>query len=358
MGHGLKGILLRRGRRLAIGSALEVAAILARMRLGSALRGQGVIFTLHHVRPEIHLGFVGNRHLEITPDFLDTAILQLRDENYEFIRLEDISERINEPHARPFACFTLDDGYRNNRDHALPVFERHDVPFTIFVTRGLAERTHSLWWETLGQLLHREETITFDFGNGPEDLRLPSETLKLMAFKRFARLIASEDEASVIRRIDNLAQGSGVDPLKITADLVMNGDELRKIAGHPLASLGAHTISHRALARLPHEEVRQEIRGSVDWVEGLSGTRPQTFAYPYGFSAAVCARDTEIARDAGLSVAVTTKPGIINGQSPDRLTALPRVSLNGYFQKRRYVSALASGIPFALSRHKPVKGTS
>ena len=38
-------------------------------------QGVGVIFTLHHVRPEPHRpnGFAPNRILEVTPDFLDAS---------------------------------------------------------------------------------------------------------------------------------------------------------------------------------------------------------------------------------------------------------------------------------------------
>src|SRR5690606_17426228 len=189
-------------------------------------------------------GFAANRHLEITPDFLERAIVQLRGEGYDFVSLTEIPDRLRTPATRPFAAFTLDDGYRNNAEHALPVFERHGVPFTIFVTRGFAERTHSLWWETLGRLLDRLEAVNFDFGRDTEDLDLSTETLKLRAFDRFAHLVAMQDEELAVSRIDALARQNGIDPLKITADLVMDIDESRRLARHPLASLGAHTLSH------------------------------------------------------------------------------------------------------------------
>ncbi|CAD7026239.1 polysaccharide deacetylase [Pseudorhizobium endolithicum] len=350
MGGGLKALLKRRGKRLAIAGALEVAGLLSRTGLMRGARGRGAIFTLHHVRPADTPSFAANKHLEVTPEFLDVSIRTLRAEGYEFIPLEKVPARLLSPELRPFAVFTLDDGYRNNAEHALPVFERHGVPFTIFATRGFAERTRSLWWETLGSLLGRLNAARFDFGGGEEELDLSSEALKLRAFERFAGFVATEDEDAAVARIDAFSREHGLDPLKLTADLIMDADELRRIASHPLASLGAHTLSHRATARLPADEAGREMQQSADWLQSLTGNRPPALAYPYGFPAAVSPRDTRIAQELGFTVAVTTQPGTIDETWTDQLTGLPRISLNGHFQHARYVSALASGIPFAFSR--------
>jgi peptidoglycan/xylan/chitin deacetylase (PgdA/CDA1 family) len=64
----------------------------------------------------------------------------------------------------------------------------------------------------------------------------------------------------------------------------------------------------------------------------------------------VGAREAEAARTAGYRIAVTTQPGVLTSNSLAQPTELPRVSLNGYFQKPRFVSALISGLPFALIR--------
>jgi peptidoglycan/xylan/chitin deacetylase (PgdA/CDA1 family) len=313
-------------------------------------RGRGAIFTLHHVRPKEAKPFEPNAHLEVTPDFLDDAISRLKAEGYEFVRLQDVPVRLAAKSPQPFAAFTLDDGYRNNAEHALPVFKRHSVPFTVFVTRGFAERTHSLWWETLAELLGQEHRIVFDFGQGPESVDLTSQAGKFDAFDRFAQYVGSTDETIAVSRIDALARSHGVDPLRITAHLTMTPDELQTLAAHPLASLGAHTLSHRALSRLSEHDARAEMRDSADWVTATIGKRPTTIAFPYGTRQAVSERDYAIARDLNFSVAVTTQPGTLCERSESRLTALSRISLNGYYQQARYVSALASGIPFSVVR--------
>ena len=350
MNDEMKALLKRRGKRFAIARSLDAAALLSKAGVMRRARGRGAIFTLHHVRPEEATSFAANKHLEVTPDFLDGAISRLRNEGYDFIGLDDVPTRLEAADQRPFAVFTLDDGYRNNAEHALPVFAKHGVPFTIFFTRGFSERTHTLWWETLGSLLARQETLVFAFGQGEERLDLSTEPLKLKAFDRFARFVATEAEEIAVARIDELARQHGIEPLKITEDLVMNDEELRRIASHPLASAGAHTLSHRAVARLSAEEARREMERSADWIEALTGKRPRAFAYPYGYPAAVSRRDEEIAREAGFAVAVTTQPGTITAGWAERMTGLPRISLNGHFQHPRHVSALASGIPFKLLR--------
>jgi peptidoglycan/xylan/chitin deacetylase (PgdA/CDA1 family) len=336
-------------KRIAISGGLEVANLLRAAGLMRGARGRGAIFTLHHVRPHEPSSFAPNAHLEITPEFLDAVLTRLKSDGYRFVSLAEVPALISGPTPdEPFAAFTLDDGYRNNLVYALPVFDRHEAPFTIFVAKGLVERTHTIWWETLTALLRREDRLSFDFGSGIETIDCAGDAEKHAAFARFARHIHANDETAAINAIDTLARFHGIDPAGIVEDLVMGAPELNLLDASPLASLGAHTVSHRAVARLSDAEVREEMAHSSDYVEAISGRRPGAFAYPYGTREAVTQQQAVIARDLGFALAVTTQPGVIGQQSMQRSTYLPRLSINGLYQKPRYVSGLASGIPLRL----------
>ncbi len=335
-------------RRAVIAGGLEVSGGLSRAGLMAGARGQGAIFTLHHVRPKPARAFDPNAHLEITPDFLDVALRTLKRDGYRFVPLEQLPDALAAK-GGPVACLTLDDGYRNNLEHALPVFERHQAPFTVFVAGGFVDRTHTLWWETLADMLATNETLRFDFGRGLETLQLRAAVERQAAFNRIAAFIHSHDEAKAIASLNAAALDRGIDPLAITDRLTLDEAGLRRLVESPLASLGAHTISHRSVARLTDAEARREIEESLQRVEAITGRRPLTFAYPYGDAPAVSARDHRIIADLGFTLAVTTQPGTLAARTQCSLNALPRISLNGHFQRARYVSALASGIPFRLA---------
>lgn len=346
--------VMRQGlKRAVITGGLEVAHLAERAGLMASARGMGAIFTLHHVRPKMPQTFDPNAHLEITPEFLDAAIGHLTEEGYQFVPLADMPARL--AIARPgerFAAFTLDDGYRNNAVHAQPVFTRHKVPFTVFVAPGFACKTHGIWWETLTELLRVAPHLDFDFGSGAVTLPLATPFQKQAAYERFAQFIHTHaEESAAIERLDAAARAHGVDPLMITERLVMREPELKSLVLNPFATIGAHTVSHRALARLSDAEARREMDESAERIAAITGRRPDTFAYPYGNRAAVSPREHQLAKDLGFRVAVLTDPGTLSARSFDMPAALPRISLNGLYQKPKYVGALASGIPFRLMRH-------
>lgn len=345
--------VMRQGlKRAVITGGLEFAHFAGRAGLMATARGMGAIFTLHHVRPKLPQTFDPNAHLEITPEFLEAAIEHLREEGYQFVALADLPARLAIARAgERFAAFTLDDGYRNNAVHAQPVFTRHKVPFTVFVTPGFYCKTHGIWWETLTELLRAAPHLEFDFGTGPVTMPLATPFQKQAAFNRMARFVQMEtDEATAIEKLDAAAKAHGIDPMMITERLVMREPELKSLVLNPLASIGAHTISHRSLARLSDEEARREMTESADRIAAIIGHRPETFAYPYGNSAAVSPREHRLAKELGFRLAVTTDPGTLSARSFDAPTTLPRISLNGLYQKPKYVGALASGIPFRLLR--------
>lgn len=345
--------VMRQGlKRAVITGGLEFAHFAGRAGLMATARGMGAIFTLHHVRPKLPQAFDPNAHLEITPEFLEAAIKHLREEGYQFVALADLPARLAIARAgERFAAFTLDDGYRNNAMHAQPVFTRHKVPFTVFVAPGFCCKTHGIWWETLTELLRAAPHLEFDFGTGPVTMPLATPFQKQAAFNRMTRFVQVEtDEATAIEKLDAVAKAHGIDPMMITERLVMREPELKSLVLNPLAAIGAHTVSHRSLARLSDEEARREMNESADRIAAIIGHRPETFAYPYGNSAAVSPREHRLAKELGFRLAVTTDPGTLSARSFDTPTTLPRISLNGLYQKPKYVGALASGIPFRLLR--------
>ena len=337
-------------KRAAIQGGLEAVALSRAWQLWPAAGGRGVVFTLHHVRPVTAAkSYDPNALLSVTPRFLDNAIAAARESGLTPAALEDLPALLADPaDRRRFVAFTLDDGYRDNAEHAAPVFRRHGVPYTIFIAKGFVERTRSLWWETAEELTGKASAIQFDFGAGVETVAMGTAAEKQAAFERLSRFVQSGDEDAAIERLDAAARVHGVDPLGITGRLAMNAAELRKLAGDPLARFGAHTLTHVALARVGEARLRAEIAGSADAVETYVGKRPTTFAYPYGFPAAVGEREFRVLRELGFAAGVTTQPGVLGPWSVERPTAIARVSLNGLYQKKRYVKALISGIPFRL----------
>ncbi len=339
--HVAKGAAIRTG--------LELVALSGAAQLFPSVAERGLIFTLHHVRPRGSARFRPNALLEITPEFLAETIAFCRQRGLTPVPLAALPGLLADTaDTRRFVCFTLDDGYRDNAEFAQPVFRRFEVPFTVFVTGGFIERTRTIWWETVEAVLREVPSFAFDFGEGVEQVRTAGMLAKFDAFQRLCRFVATCDEDEAVARIDRLAVAHGIDPVGIVDRLVMAEPELRRLVQDPLATLGAHTLNHLNLKRLPPERLAAEIAGSAAKVVELTGQPPVAFCYPYGGKAAAGEREYAAAAAHGFRVAVTTKPGVLSEKRLRAPTALPRVSLNGLYQKRRYVAALASGIPFKL----------
>src|SRR6202795_2995414 len=122
--------------------------------------GVGAIFMLHHVRPRRDAEFQPNRHLEVAPEFLRAMLAHLRSRGIDIITLDEVHQRLLQRNfSRRFACFTLDDGYRDNRDFALPVMRDFDAPFTVYVASDFAQGTGKLWGIVLEMAIARADII-------------------------------------------------------------------------------------------------------------------------------------------------------------------------------------------------------
>jgi peptidoglycan/xylan/chitin deacetylase (PgdA/CDA1 family) len=115
---------------------------------------------LYRVSPEPVRAFEPNRILKITPDFLDNVVRQVIEAGFDLLSMDEVLERLAARRsARPFACFTLVDGYRDNLEYALPVFKRYGAPFTVYVPTDYMDGTGGLWWLTLKRAIEASDCI-------------------------------------------------------------------------------------------------------------------------------------------------------------------------------------------------------
>ena len=321
----------------------------AHVLLRPIFSGVGAIFMLHHVRPQREGAFQPNRHLEITPDFLRAMLGHLRARGIDIVTMDEVHQRLIERNFKSrFACFTLDDGYRDNRDHALPVMREFEAPVTVYVASDFAQGSGRLWWIALEMAVAKADTVEMTMGGVATRLDTPTAQAKQAAFDRLHDWLRTLSEYDLQREITALCARHGIDQAAICRGLCMSWDELKTFSADPLVTIGAHSITHCNLARQSETIARDELTVSRARIEESLQRPAIHLAYPYGDKPAAGPREFALARASGYKTAVTTRPGMVFPESAGHMTALPRVSLNGNYQDTRILPVLTSGAATAM----------
>jgi peptidoglycan/xylan/chitin deacetylase (PgdA/CDA1 family) len=314
----------------------------------SMTRGAGAILVFHQVRPWVARDFAPNRLLEITPEFLDAVLTRLTALGFSIVSLDEALSMLASGAERPFAALTFDDGYKDTRDFALPILEKHRAPFTLYVTTGFAERMARLWWVELEEAIRLLPQITVEIGGAK--LVLPSATTaeKYAAFDRIYARLREGPEEVLLDVTKKLAASAGLDSAALASDLCLDWPGIEAIARNELCTIGVHTLTHRRLGKLDEAAMRHELVESRALIEAHIGQPAHHLSYPIGDRVAAGEREAAAAAQLGFASAVTTRPGMIFPEHENHLMELPRLSINGNWQSLDAVEILLSGVPFAL----------
>jgi peptidoglycan/xylan/chitin deacetylase (PgdA/CDA1 family) len=264
--------------------------------------------------------------------------------------MDEVHRRMTEgDFSNRFVAVTFDDGYRDTLEYAYPILKKYDVPFTVYVATSFADRIGEMWWLALEQVIANNELVGIRIDNSDRWFECRSVASKYAAFDHiysWLRELKTEDELRHFMR--ELAARHRVDMTAICGELCMDWPQIVKLATDPLVTIGAHTVNHVILAKVGEAALRAELHNSRAVIDAAIGTRPQHLAYPVGDAAAAGPREFKIAAELGFKTAVTTRQGVVFRSHTQHMTALPRLPLNGNFQRLRYVRALMSGMPTAM----------
>jgi peptidoglycan/xylan/chitin deacetylase (PgdA/CDA1 family) len=295
-------------------------------------------------------GFAPNGKIECTPEFLSHIIHLVRKRGMETLSLADAVERIAnpKPNQKPFAVFTLDDGYRDNLLYGQPIFDQLNCPYTIFVAPKIVDGSCELWWRALEKIIAANSRFTATIDGVNYDFDVQSEVQKKHAWNILFPKLTAMPQYEQRKTIQEWAKSYNFDLTEYCKSVAMTWDEIRKLNEDPLCTIGAHTMNHYAVAKLSAADCLYELEESRRCIERELGEKIHFFAYPYGDEPAAGPRDFQIANDLGFTASLTTRKGVIFAGHGKHLHALPRIMVSGRYQKIRYIDALISGAPTAL----------
>jgi peptidoglycan/xylan/chitin deacetylase (PgdA/CDA1 family) len=256
----------------------------------------------------------------VRPEHFESQISMLR-ELADLVPLPELRSQLRKGRrSRPAVAITFDDGYVDNLTVARPFLERYGAPATVFIATGHVGRRSNFWWDRLAKLVLPERALPsiLELGIGNDRFQHQDEGLassgtrgqraRRQLHDRLWAWCSNRADAERDAALAAVEQWADIHPPPDPASWPMTPGELRALMDGGLVDIGAHSVTHPMLSRLPAAEKAIEIRQSRADCERLTGRAPAAFAFPNGDADA---ESIALVRDAGFEIACTSQPDLV-----------------------------------------------
>jgi peptidoglycan/xylan/chitin deacetylase (PgdA/CDA1 family) len=230
---------------------------------------------------------------------------------------EFVRRRAQDRDTSGLIAITFDDGYAALAGEFKDLIARQEIPITVFVIDGAAERGARFWWDRIDDLHARVEPgrwrafeaacgLTDGYRRGQPAAYGPLRPLRQWLLATYAgrwpahlepMLCALEDEAGYR-----------------TVHRSMNFEELSALSAVPQVELGVHTRSHPVLPLLSDADLEREIAASHASLRDRFPSVLPILAVPFGL---YDQRTLDAAHRAGMTTSLTLS-GDLQGAEPAR----------------------------------------
>lgn len=202
--------------------------------------------------------------LRVSPSQFERQLAWLNDNGWTFITMAQW-ETMGDDLPPKSIALTFDDGFEDNFTHAFPLMKKYGATGTLYLVTDRHDRD----WSTNKKAHH----------NSGELMNEPK----------------------------------------------LSDEQVQEMVDSKVFELGAHTLTHANLSKLPNDEKLVEIQESKQQLEQQFNTPVSSFAYPFGI---YDQKDVVTAKKAGFSSAVTTEVGITRIEANQPLE-LKRIKISG-----------------------------
>jgi|GEM_PF-674856 glycosyltransferase involved in cell wall biosynthesis/peptidoglycan/xylan/chitin deacetylase (PgdA/CDA1 family) len=238
--------------------------------------------------------------------------------NFHVISFAEIAGSFREgtPLPRNALIVTVDDGYKDFGSNAFPVFQKFQIPVTVFLVSGFLDKKIWLWWDQITFAIEhtrkKRVEIPLLLQQSSINIRLETEEQRRQAILAIIAALKDMPDEDRIRIMNDIPSLFEVNMPETAPEpfAPLEWSDVRYMADRGV-DFGVHTVTHPILSRLSNEvEIHSEISGSKRRIEEELN-RPMThFCYPNGNFEDIDDRVTGVLSQCGFETAVTTERGV------------------------------------------------
>lgn len=215
---------------------------------------------------------------------------------------------------KPKCLITFDDGYKNNLDNALPVLLKYNCKATVFIT-ALNKTGRDMLCADLIDMAEKLcpakeiEIGGVKFIKSPKGYYSPEFGKNLMVVSQLIKPEYDFQQEIIKTLIDAFEYRNKPEYNEYWK--IMTDEEIKKLAGNDIITIGNHGYYHTNLGAIKPENVRTELIQTKQYLENLIQKEVDTLAYPFGYYSRA---SYEIAQETGHKYQLLTE-AYYNGEA-------------------------------------------
>ncbi len=286
--------------------------------VGMPWKGKGVILMYHRVLPEEKMKEDMNIGLAVSSSTFEKQIKTLKSK-YKICDMNEFITNLNEEKNEFAVTITFDDGYKDNLFYALPILEKYNVPALIYISTNFLEEKVNLWWLELMETIQNNSKISFVYKTKKFNLNLGKEKQKILAYISLRKIFLN---LRIDEQIELLEIITKTKERKNYSEICLNNKEVKILDNHKLITIGSHGHNHLNFKILSNQEIKFEVKKSLEVLEGLLNHKIEHFCYPFGGKNQASVREYNIIQELNFTSAATGRIYPINRCD---LFSLPRI---------------------------------
>ncbi len=244
---------------------------------------------------------------------------------YKVISLSELNTKLKngEPIPENSAVITIDDGYRDTFEIALPIFCEFNVSATLFVVTDFLDQKDWIWTDKARFILFntKSENVRFEIGEKIIETNFNDKKSRFETASKINSQLKKLSNAEKDLKLNELAKLLKIDlPDLPTKDYEpLTWQEACELDKNGVA-IESHTVSHPILPNISDADLAFELNESRKILQEKLQRDVKIFCYPNG---SFGLRESKAVENANYDCAVTTEIRLC--QNNDNLFTLPRI---------------------------------